>query len=70
MKNAERKKTGVIATQLAEDEETLSWKVAAENKIKRNLERTHEERFLVMMRLMRIGKMLSGAKVTHKNYQP
>lgn len=30
------------------------------------LRKTHTERFRIMMRLIRIGKMLSNAKITHQ----
>ena len=42
------------------------WKIAEEKKIKAALSLSYSERFSIMMRLMRIDKMLSKAKITHK----
>ena len=42
------------------------WEIAEENKIRSALSLSYSERFSIMMRLMRIDKMLSKAKITHK----
>ena len=35
-----------------------------ENRLKENLKRSYTERFMIMTRLMKIGMMLSKAKIT------
>jgi hypothetical protein len=42
------------------------WEIAEEKKIRAALSLSYSERFSIMMRLMRIDKMLSKAKITHK----
>ena len=42
------------------------WEIAEENKIRSALSLSYSERFSIMMRLMRIDKMLSKAKITLK----
>ena len=42
------------------------YREAAERNIRHSLSLNHTERFKIMMRLMRIGIMLSNAKITHK----
>lgn len=37
------------------------------NQLKQALQRTHEERFLMMTRLMKMNLMLKKAKITHKS---
>ena len=39
-----------------------------EDRIKESLERSYTERFLIMIRLMKIGMMLSNAKITSGNF--
>jgi hypothetical protein len=41
------------------------WGLAEEKKIRAALQLSYSERFSIMMRLMRIDKMLSKAKITH-----
>ncbi len=43
-----------------------SWKAADERNIRESLRLSYTERFKIMLRLMRIGNMLSRAKITHK----
>jgi hypothetical protein len=42
------------------------WEIAERKKIIEALNLSYTERFSIMMRLMRIDKMLSKAKITHK----
>ena len=42
------------------------WEIAERKKIIAALNLSYSERFSIMMRLMRIDKMLSKAKITHK----
>jgi hypothetical protein len=42
------------------------WKAAEERNLIESLKLSYTERFRIMTRLMRIGNMLSSAKVTHK----
>ncbi len=42
------------------------WEIAEQKKIRAALSLSYSERFSIMMRLMRIDKMLSKAKITHK----
>jgi len=42
------------------------WKAAEERNLRESLKLSYTERFRIMTRLMRIGNMLSRAKVTHK----
>ena len=42
------------------------WKAAEERNLREALKLSYTERFRIMTRLMRIGNMLSRAKVTHK----
>ena len=49
-----------------EEEMDLLWKAEEEKRIRESILSSYTERFLIMMRLMRIDNMLSRAKVTHK----
>jgi len=52
---------------LNDDEPQLDlWKAAEERNLRESLKLSYTERFRIMTRLMRIGNMLSRAKVTHK----
>lgn len=42
------------------------WEIAERKKIIAALNLSYSERFSIMMRFMRIDKMLSKAKITHK----
>lgn len=42
------------------------WKAAEKKSIRESLNLSYTERFRIMTRLMRIGIMLSRAKITHK----
>jgi hypothetical protein len=50
----------------SEEEMDLLWKAEEEKRIRESIQSSYTERFLIMMRLMRIDNMLSRAKVTHK----
>jgi hypothetical protein len=43
-----------------------SWKAAEEKNIREALSLSYTERFRIMTRLMRMNKMFSRAKITHK----
>jgi hypothetical protein len=52
---------------LPEDKDVKDvWEIAERKKIIAALNLSYSERFSIMMRLMRIDKMLSKAKITHK----
>ncbi len=43
---------------------------AENDQLSKALQSTYKERFLTMTRLMKIGFMLSNAKITHKPFTP
>lgn len=56
-----------IQSMLPEDKDIKDvWEIAERKKIIAALNLSYSERFSIMMRLMRIDKMLSKAKITHK----
>jgi hypothetical protein len=54
---------------LQEDGDDFFWKAAEEKKVINAINTSYTDRFKIMMRLMRINKMLSCAKVTHKKIE-
>ncbi len=54
---------------LREDGDDMLWKAAEEKKVVDAINTSYTDRFKIMMRLMRINKMLSRAKVTHKKME-
>ena len=54
---------------LHDDGDDLLWKSAEEKKVTDAINTSYTDRFKIMMRLMRINKMLSRAKVTHKKME-
>jgi hypothetical protein len=40
--------------------------ISEEDKLKKALERTYEERFFFLMKLIKIERMLKSAKIIHK----
>ncbi len=42
------------------------WKAAEDRNLRESLKLSYTERFKIMTRLMRIGNMLSRAKITHR----
>lgn len=51
-------------------EPDVFYEKAETDQLKKALESSYLERFLTMTRLMKIGKMLSKAKITHNNPPP
>jgi hypothetical protein len=48
------------------DDTQWVWESHETAQLQESLKRTHTERFHLLMRMMRIGHMLSNAKVVHK----
>lgn len=49
-----------------EDDEDLLWSAQEERRLRESILSNYTDRFKTMMRLMRIGNMLSKAKIIHK----
>lgn len=49
-----------------EDDEDLLWSVQEERRLRESILSSYTDKFKTMMRLMRIGNMLSNARIIHK----